>query len=118
MDVTARTSPVVSSSPNLPRNPIMRLPNDAGRKLAASSESVMRVHVNVLPSVRLDGINYVFARTSEISSEIKNLSGPVVRDCISMHRLSVGVKTVTLVRCIFGMIASTVDAPPSSISRR
>ena len=48
MDVILRRSPVVNTNPNLPRSPIMRLPNQAGRNLAASSESVMRVHVNVL----------------------------------------------------------------------
>jgi hypothetical protein len=50
--VILRTSPVVSIKPNLPRSPIMRLPNQAGRRLAASSGSVMRVHVKVPASVR------------------------------------------------------------------
>ena len=50
MEVILRISPVVSTRPNLPRSPIMRLPNQAGRRLTASSGSVMRVHVKVPPS--------------------------------------------------------------------
>ena len=48
MDVILMMSPEVSISPNRPRSPIMRLPNHAGKKRAASSESVMRVHVKRL----------------------------------------------------------------------
>jgi len=44
-------SPEVNISPNRPRSPIMRLPSHAGKKRAASSESVMRVHVNDCSSI-------------------------------------------------------------------
>ena len=49
IDVILRMSPVVNTSPNLPRSPIIRVPNQTGRGPAACSGSVMRDHVNVLP---------------------------------------------------------------------
>ena len=51
MDVILMISPEVNISPNRPRSPIMRLPSHAGKKRAASSESVMRVHVNDCSSI-------------------------------------------------------------------
>jgi hypothetical protein len=58
MDVILRMSPVVSTSPNLPRSPIILVPNQTGRGPMACSVSVMRVHVIVLPLSALGSNSY------------------------------------------------------------
>src|ERR1700722_8869023 len=52
MDVILRMSPDVSTSPNLPRSPIILVTNQMGRAPTAGSGSVMRVHAIVLSLFR------------------------------------------------------------------